>query len=92
MGYIVITEGRKNMTLFLVNRNIIKNKWWSTYWTDSFIFKKQSAAQIQANKLRFKSPRVITVEKAMLLSAENDRNWNYELEEHPFSSEALGQE
>ena len=92
MTYVVMTHGRKGMFLFLVDRTKTKKAWWSYDWTDAIQFQKQTAAQIQANKLRFKEPTVITVNEAMRLSKENDRNFDYEGQEHPFSSEALGQD
>jgi len=92
MNYVVMTHGRKGMFLFLVDRSKTKNQWWSYDWTDAMQFHKESAAKIQAGKLRFKEPKVITIDRAIELSKENDRNYDYEVLEHPFSSEALGQD
>ena len=92
MGYVVLTKGRNNMFLFLIDRTKTKKCWWSYDLHDVMIFHKHSAAQIQASKLKFKSPEVITIEEAKRLSAQNDRNYPYEYYEHPFSSEALGQD
>ena len=91
MTYIIMTKGRNNMYLFLVDRKKIKTRWWSYDWADAIQFKKESAAIIQKNKLKYKSPEVIKITTAIQLSKENDRNINYNLYEHPFSSEDLGQ-
>jgi len=80
------------MHLFLVDRTKIKDRRWSYDWSDAIQFHKRSAADIQAQKLRYKSPTVITTDEAVKLSKENDRNYDYESQEHPFSSEALGQD
>ena len=92
MTYIVMTHGRNNMFLFLVDRSQIKGKWWSYNCNDAMRFHKKSAAEIQANKLRFKTPEVITYQEAKELSNRNEANYDYEAQEHPFSSEALGQD
>jgi hypothetical protein len=91
MSYIIKTEGRKSMTLFLVDRSRIKSRWWSYDWKDAMKFNKLSAAKIQASKLMYKNPTVISLSTAIILSEENDRNYDYDVLEHPFSSEALGQ-
>jgi len=91
MTYIVMTKGRKGMYLFLVDRRKIKNRWWSTDWSESIQFQKESAAKIQAAKLKYKSPKVISIDNAIELSKENDKNVDYESSIHPFSSDALGQ-
>ncbi len=92
MTYIVMTNGRKGMYLFLVDRKKINNRWWSTDWSDAMQFQKESAAGIQAAKLKYKSPKVIRIDTAIELSKENDKNFDYESLAHPFSSDALGQD
>ena len=92
MTYTVMTRGRKGMFLFLVDRSRIKNRWWSYDWSDAMRFTKESAAKTQASKLRYKHPEVITTSKAIELSRMNERNFDYDSLEHPFSSEALGQD
>lgn len=91
MSYVVMTHGRKGMFLFLVDRTKTKKRWWSYDWSDAMQFHKQSAAEIQSKKLRFKEPTVISINEAIRLSKENDRNYDYGAMEHPFSSDALGQ-
>lgn len=91
MTYVVMTQGRKGMFLFLVDRKKIKNKWWSYDWVEAIQFYKKSAAKIQVSKLKYKSPEVITIDEAIKFSEENENNLNYDLLEHPFSSEGLGQ-
>ncbi len=91
MTYILMTNGRNNMNLFLVNRAKIKSRWWSYDWADAIQFQSKEAAQIQAKKLRYKQPTVITTNEAIKLTKENEENYDYEEQEHPFSSDALGQ-
>ena len=90
MSYIVMTQGRKSMFLFLVDRTRIKSRWWSYSVSDAMQFRKESAAKIQARKLVYKSPEVISYSEACRLERLNDMNYDYD--EHPFSSEALGQD
>ena len=92
MTYIVMTTGKKGMYLFLVDRKKIKNRWWSIDWSDAMQFQKESAAIIQSKKLKHRSPEVISIKTAIKLSKENDINFDYESLEHPFSSDALGQD
>lgn len=72
--YIVTTKGRENMHLFLVDRTKIKDRWWSYKWDDAIIFQKLKAAQTQIKKLRYRSPEVITLNQAKLLTRKNDIN------------------
>ena len=81
-----------NQSLFLVDRSKIKNRWWTSDWTEAMQFYKESAAKIQASKLQKNNPRVITINQAILLTRENERNFDYDSLEHPYSSEALGQD
>jgi len=91
MTYYVTTQGRNNVTLFLVNRRITKKSWWTVDLIDAMEFNKHSAAIIQCNKLRYKSPCVVDSKEAHRLCGYNDHVMA-EIGEHPFSSEALGQE
>lgn len=54
---------------------------------DAMWFSSFEAAINQSKKLRFNDPEVITLREAKILS--NDR---FEYDEHPFSSDALGQD
>ena len=89
MKYYVITQGRNNTTLFLIDRSFNKNKWWTTSLSDAMAFKKESAAYYSAKKLIYKSPEVVNYNEAKIL--ENTNDFNICNEEHPFSSEGLGQ-
>jgi hypothetical protein len=89
--YYVTTKGRGNVTLFLVDRRIFKDRWWVTDRDSAMAFKKYSAAQAQANKLRYKDPQVMGEHEAKEVSIENLQREILN-EEHPFSSEALGQD
>lgn len=91
MTFTVMTHGQDNMYLFLVDRTKIKNRWWSYDWTDAMQFNKESAAKVQASKLRYKEPTVITIDEAIKLTKMNNINDSFYSETHPFSSEGLGQ-
>ena len=90
--WLVITKGRRDKTLFLVDRSKIKNRWWSTSWDGGMLFKSMEAAEIQARKLMYKEPEVVSLSTAKQLCRENERNIDYDSMEHPFSSDALGQD
>ena len=89
MRYYVTTQGRNNTTLFLIDRSLNKNKWWTASLPDAMAFKKESAAKYSARKLIYKSPEVVNYNEARILENRND--YNSSMTEHPFSSEALGQ-
>lgn len=90
MSYLVVTEGHKDTTLFLVDRRKTKKQWWTYSTCLAMKFNSRSEAQEQANKLIYKNPRVVSFQEAQKL--ENDNDYECSLnEEHPFSSEALGQ-
>ena len=91
MTYYVITEGRNQLTLFLVDRTKTKKQWWTCDLALAMQFYKESAAKIQANKLRFKNPQVVNSNDAKRIENKNT-HFAAIAEEHPFSSEALGQE
>lgn len=91
MGYYVITESRRNdMTLFLVDRTLTKRQWWTTEEHLAMRFNKKSAAEYSAKNLTFNTPEVITAAEAQEIFNRQEAR-NIEDEEHPFSSEALGQ-
>lgn len=89
--FVIQCDGEDNMNLFLVDRNKNRSKWWTCDLDDAMIFRKQSAANIQAGKLRFKNPKVIPYAEARKMERSNAVNYSYESQEHPFSSEGLGQ-
>ena len=92
MSYIVNVQGRGDISLFLVDRNKTRNRWWSSSLDQAIQFEYKEAAQHQANKYHFKSPEVVSWRLAKSLERENERNIDYDSMEHPFSSEALGQD
>ena len=91
MNYYVVTEGRDKITLFLVDRNKTKKHWWTMSLTKAMAFHSESAAETVISRLKYKNPRVVNHTEAIRLEHENDYNCAI-IEEHPFSSEALGQE
>ena len=88
MSYYVVTQGKNNMTLFLVDRKKNKKAWWTYNLFDAMEFIKERAADYSTNRLFYNNPRVINSAEAQKLENENDLNYS----EHPFSSDALGQE
>ena len=90
MKYYVIIRGNNGMTLFLADRSKTKKQWWTYDLILAIAFYKESAAKIQVNKLRFKRPEVVNYNEALEIEKEND--YKTSMEEHIFSSEALGQE
>ena len=93
--YFVITDSRYNedQTLFLVDRNKTKRKWWTTGLTQAIEFKKKDAADKAARKLIHNNARVVNKRTAVTLSGFNDRieSNRFIYDDHPFSSDALGQ-
>lgn len=59
-----MTSGSSGKSLFLIDRHIVKDRWWTTSVEDAMIFNKYSAAEAQAAKLMYKHPTVITLEEA----------------------------
>lgn len=86
MNYLVIQDSRRNgKPLFLVDRRHTKSKWWTSVVDEAMWFKNESAALIQSRKLIFNNPGIITLKEAQEIEEEH-------FDDHPFSSEALGQE
>jgi hypothetical protein len=69
--FYVTKVGRRNLTLFLANRAIVKDKWWVTDTTLAMTFEKESAAKIQAGKLKYGVIRVVSSETAKRIASDN---------------------
>ena len=67
------SDKNKNLTLFLVNRNFIKDHWWSSYLETAIIFKNKAATQKICNKLIYGNCKVVTLEEAIIINEENIR-------------------
>lgn len=91
MSYYVTTKGRGKVTLFLADRTKTKSQWWCTDLSLAMAFIKRDAAEYSARRLRFKSPEVVSFAHAKQLER-NNVYYEAENSEHPFSSEALGQD
>lgn len=89
--YLIKTDGKKGLTLFLVDRKKTKKYWWDTSTDNAMIFRKLYAAKIQANKLKYNNPEVITIHDAAEIEMNNMDKVALE-DVHPFSSEGLGQD
>lgn len=75
--YVIATDSRrKDETLFMVDRNRQRASFWSNRLDDALKYGDKSAAQQKAAKLRFNSPRVLTLQDAAKISnrQENERD------------------
>lgn len=89
MKYYIVTKGRRdNQMLFLVDRNKTKSKWWTTILSQAIGFDKKSAAKVQLSKLVYNDPQIVDSRNTKSIERENEMN---DYNEHPFSSEGLGQ-
>ena len=86
--YLIASEGRNNITLFLIDRKQDKSKWWTSSLHNAMIFMNESVARKQCSKLRYNNPDVITLSEAERCEQENH---HYEAinDVHPFSEEAF---
>jgi len=73
MMWVIVTKGINEKTLFLIDRKATKRKWWSERLDQAMIFRKESAAIIQAKKLRYRNPEVISLLEAKRI-AENQES------------------
>ena len=71
--YVVTKEGRGDVTLFLVDRSKIKDRWWSSDYLDAFRFEKESVARTQARKLKYGVLGVVSLEQAEVFSRDQER-------------------
>jgi hypothetical protein len=91
MTYYIIADGHRDMTLFLIDRSRNKKHWWSYSTYDALEWLSKKAAEKHALKYRYKNVRVVERTVALQLEERNDRFFDYDALEHPFSSDALGQ-
>jgi hypothetical protein len=91
MGYFITTQGRNELTLFLVDRSVTRKKWWTTKLYEAMKFRKYSSAEYSLKKLKYKNPSIVGENEAKRIENEN-LHINCEFDIHPFSSEALGQD
>jgi len=88
-GYVIMQGDvfQRGGMSFLVDRSQSRKQWWTKTLELAMIFRKASAANIQCRKLHHNHPQVVPLSAALDFEAEN-----IETSDHPFSSEALGQE
>lgn len=96
--YVVVKNITGNKSLFLVDRNKDKTRWWSVSAKNAIIYTSKDAAEAKAASLKFGSFSVVDKELAMRFENLNysrfqygERRFNPDNYEHPFSSDALGQ-
>ena len=91
----VIQKTSSSELLFYVDRNKTKSFWWSYNPIYALLFTSKEVAQEKANSLKYGKFEVITEEQMKQRRKSKDFNhgvntkFNYN--EHPFSSEGLGQ-
>lgn len=71
MSFLVVTDGNRNLTLFLVDRSKDRFHWWSYDINKAIIFERKGAALMQAAKYKFKNPRVVGISKAREMEEKN---------------------
>lgn len=96
--YVVVKNISGNKSLFLVDRNKDKTRWWSAMLKNAMIYTSKDAAEAKAASLKFGSFSVVDKELAIRFENLNcreiqdrEREFNPDNYEHPFSSDALGQ-
>ncbi len=64
--YVIACDSQFNaeQTVFLVDRNKSKRKWWVTGGSSIMIFRNLDAAKLTKNKYKMNNPRIMTLEKA----------------------------
>lgn len=85
--YVIKTTGSRGQPVYMVDRRKNKNQWWTSHLESAKVFESLEAALNQVSKLKYNDPEVITMKEAKELSRDS-----FEYDEHPFSSDALGQE
>lgn len=69
--FLIVCDGRNDVTLFLVDRAKSKKNWWTTDTDDAIHYRSEYAAGYAAKRLRYKNPRVITETEARQLEGDN---------------------
>lgn len=96
--YIVVKHIAGNRSLFLVDRNKDKTRWWSSGTENALVYTSKDAAEAKAASFKF--GRVTAVDNELAIRFENlnrskikceYNRFNPDNYEHPFSSDALGQ-
>lgn len=70
--YVVITSGKKGKDLYLQDRNISKQYWWTNFLDCAFGFIKQDEAERVKRQYRYNNPRVVKVTDDMVVKAKNE--------------------
>jgi len=74
MGYFITTKSKQTgQNLFLINRELHQEKWWTLSLDDAIHFRDKDAADRVCKKYRFNDPRVVTLREAVELEQENIR-------------------
>ena len=86
MSYYITMNSRSvpGVSLFLVNRDKVKHKWWTTSLNEAMQFFEEKAAKSSLSRLRFGNPEIISKEDAQILEEENEVIEN---QDHPFDIE-----
>lgn len=69
MSYIIASDSRqRDEVLFMVDRRLQRQSFWSNRVTEAFEYVDAAAAKAKVASLKFNNPRVMTVEAARELS------------------------
>lgn len=91
MSWFVTQDGKNDITLFLADRKKTRTQWWTSQLDLAMEFEKEESASVQLKKLRYNNPQVVNYENALEIYHSNQHHQIIN-EEHPFSSDALGQD
>lgn len=90
--YLILKQS--DVLLFYVDRHLTKKFWWSYDLDYAMYFTSKDEAQKIVDGLKYGKFSIITEDKAREMRKEVDREHERnhpEYDDHPFSSEALGQ-
>ncbi len=86
--YLVMTNTFNGPRKFLIDRRKDKTRWWTRLLDLAMKFNNEKAAQTTANKLKFGSPKIVTLEEAQKC-LDRDLELDGKQEYDPFDSEYL---
>ncbi len=69
--FYVVRDGRDSLVLFLIDRRIRQDVWWTTDTAHAMVFESADEAESAAKKLRYGRPSVVDEHTARAIEAEN---------------------
>jgi hypothetical protein len=83
MAFVIAVDSQihPGETLFMVDRNLRRDTFWSTNLECVFVFRNRFAAEVRCSKYKFNNPRVMTLREAKALLElvpveDNDPSWD----------------